>query len=183
MKKTYLNWTLVILLLSVFSVSCSKDDDPMGNEEELITTLRLTLRETGSATVKVFEFKDPDGTGGNPPTKFDPIILSPSKNYTCTIDVLNESVTPAVDITAEIIAEADDHQFFFEPAGVNINILNLDTDTKGLPLGVSSTWNTGAVSTGTLKVTLKHKPGTKAIGDLVSKGETDIEVNFTAQVQ
>jgi hypothetical protein len=30
---------------------------------------------------------------------------------------------------------------------------------------------------------LKHKPGSKATGDLVSKGETDIEVNFTAQVQ
>ncbi len=183
MKKPFLNWMMVIILLSFFSVSCSKDDDPMGNEEELITTLRLTLRETGSATVKVFEFKDPDGTGGNPPTKFDPIILSPSKNYTCTIDVLNESVTPAVDITAEIIAEADDHQFYFEPAGVNINVINLDADSKGLPLGVSSTWNTGAASNGTVKVTLKHKPGSKATGDLVSKGETDIEVNFTAQVQ
>jgi hypothetical protein len=183
MKKPFLNCMMVIILLSVFSVCCSKEDDEMGNEEELITTLRLTLRETGTATVKVFEFKDPDGTGGNPPTKFDPIMLSPSKNYTCTIDVLNESVTPAVDITAEIIAESDDHQFYFEPAGVNINVLNLDTDTQGLPLGVSSTWNTGAASNGTLKVTLKHKPGTKAIGDLVSKGETDIEVNFTAQVQ
>lgn len=183
MQKTFLNWMMVIILLSVFSVSCSKVDDEMGNEEELITTLRLTLRETGTATVKVFEFKDPDGAGGNPPTKFDPIILSPSKNYTCTIDVLNESVTPAVDITAEIIAESDDHQFYFEPAGVNINVINLDTDTQGLPLGVSSTWNTGASSNGTLKVTLKHKPGSKASGDLVSKGETDIEVNFTAQVQ
>jgi hypothetical protein len=183
MKKPFLNWMILILLLSVFSVSCSKDEEDMGNEEELITTLRLTLRETGSATVKVFEFKDPDGTGGNPPTKFDPIILSPSKNYTCTIDVLNESVTPAVDITTEIIAESDDHQFYFEPAGVNINVLNLDTDTNGLPLGVSSTWNTGAISNGTLKITLKHKPGAKATGDLVSKGETDIEVNFTAQVQ
>jgi hypothetical protein len=184
MKKPFLNWMIVILLLSIFSTSCSKDEEEdLGNEEELITTLRLTLRETGSATVKVFEFKDPDGTGGNPPTKFDPIILSPSKNYTCTIEVLNESVSPVENITAEIIAESDDHQFYFEPAGVNIFVINLDTDTQGLPLGVSSTWNTGAASNGTVKITLKHKPGAKLAGDLVNKGETDIEVNFTAQVQ
>lgn len=174
---------MVMAVSIITTVSCNKDDNPGGNEEELITTLRLTMRETGSATVKVFEFKDTDGPGGNPPAKFDNIVLNSSKNYSCTIEVLNESVSPAEDITAEIIAEADDHQFYFEPAIAKIDVINLNTDSKGLPLGVTSTWNTGTVGNGTIKITLKHKPGTKAAGDLVTKGETDIEVNFTAQVQ
>ena len=174
---------MVMAVSIIATVSCNKDDDPTGNEEELITTLRLTMRETGSATTKVFEFKDTDGPGGNPPVKFDNIVLNASKTHTCTIEVLNESVSPAEDITSEIIAEADDHQFYFEPAVAKIDVVNLNTDSKGLPLGVSSTWNTGTVGNGTIKITLKHKPGIKAAGDAVTKGETDIEVIFNAQIQ
>jgi hypothetical protein len=50
-------------------------------------------------------------------------------------------------------------------------------------LGTTSTWTTTGVSNGTVKITLKHKPGIKAAGDPVSKGETDIEVSFTTKVQ
>ena len=183
MKKTVLSWILFTLLLSIFSIGCNKNDSNPGNVKEQITTMRLTLKETGSGTSKVFEFKDTDGSGGNPPVKFDPIVLSPSRNYTCTIEVLNESGGSAVNLTPEIINEAEDHQFYFEPTTVNISVINLDTDAKGLPLGITSTWNTGAIGNGTIKITLKHKPDGKFVGDLISNGETDIEVNFTAQVQ
>lgn len=49
--------------------------------------------------------------------------------------------------------------------------------------GITSTWTTGAVATGTLKVTLRHyggNPPGKAIGDDVNspKSSTDIEVTF-----
>lgn len=173
---------VVLLSLTVGIISCKKEDDPGINEEELITTLRVSLKETGTNTTKVFEFTDPDGEGGNPPTKFDPIILDANKNYTCNVQVFNESVTPAEDITFEVSAEAEDHQFYFEPLGVNINVSNLNTDGNGLPVGITSTWVTGAASNGTIRITLKHKPGTKAAGDPTSKGETDVEVNFTATV-
>lgn len=183
MKRNFVRMTFAILTLSIIGYSCKKDDNSPVNEEELITTLRLNLKESGTTTTKVFEFKDPDGEGGNPPTKFDPIVLDASKTYTCDIEVLNESVTPSENITAEILAEANDHQFYFEPTGVNINITNLNNDANGLPVGLNSAWTTGAVSSGTLKVTLKHKPGTKAAGDPTSKGETDIEVIFPTSVQ
>jgi hypothetical protein len=183
MKKNCLNWKMVVFLIFVFNIACNKNDDDPGNVKEQITTMRLSLRETGSGTTRIFEYKDIDGSGGNPPVKFDPIVLSASRNYTCTIEVLNESGSSAVNLTAEIIAEADDHQFYFEPAGANISVINLDTDSKGLPVGISSTWNTGAIGNGTIKITLKHKPDAKAVGDLVTKGETDIVVDFTAQVQ
>jgi hypothetical protein len=66
---------------------------------------------------------------------------------------------------------------------VAINVSNLNTDSKGLPLGLSSTWQSGATGTGKMKITLKHKPGTKAAGDPVTKGETDVEVEFNVRVK
>jgi len=53
-----------------------------------------------------------------------------------------------------------------------------------LPLGITSTWTAAAVAgTGTMNVTLKHKPGVKAAGDPVSKGETDISIDFKLSVK
>jgi hypothetical protein len=183
MKKTFPNRLLFIFILFLTFISCNKDDNNPGNVKEQITTMKLTLKETGSGTTKVFEYTDTDGSGGNPPVKFDPIVLSPSRNYTCTIELLNGTGGSALNLTPEIINEAEDHQFFFEPATVNISVINLDSDAKGLPLGITSTWNTGAIGNGTIKITLKHKPDAKFVGDLVANGETDIEVNFTAQIQ
>ena len=183
MKINFFKLTLMVVTSAVFAFSCSKDDPPAVNEEELITTLRLNVKEASTTTTKVFEFKDPDGEGGNAPSQFDPIVLDANKTYACEIEVLNESVSPAEDITDEVFAEANDHQFYFEPLGVNINVSGLNNDARGLPLGLSSTWTAGAVSSGTLKITLKHKRGTKAGGDPTSKGETDIEVLFPASIQ
>lgn len=184
MKNSFFKWvsalTAVLIISTIFS--CDKDEDPVGNEEELITTLRLTIRETGSGVIKVFEFKDTDGPGGNSPVKFDNIVLNANRNHTCTIEVLNESINPAENITTEVVAEAVDHQFYFEPVTAKIIVDISDKDSNGLPLGVSSTWNTGSAGNGTIKITLKHKPGVKASGDPVTKGETDIEVNFIAQI-
>lgn len=180
-KKAFMLAGLSAVLLSFNS--CKKDADDH-NEEELITTIKLKFTEVGSSTSTTFTFKDIDGPGGAAPTLNETITLAPSKQYNCEISVLNESVSPAEDITPEIITEAIDHQFYFEPTGVGITVSNLSTDSRGLPLGITSRWATGStLATGTVKLTLKHKPGVKAAGDPVSKGETDIEVNFGARIQ
>jgi hypothetical protein len=59
----------------------------------------------------------------------------------------------------------------------------LDKDTKNLPLGLSSTWTTTGAASGTLNVTLKHKPGVKAANDPVSKGETDVSLDFQLTIR
>lgn len=180
MNKNVKAFLLLALSATIFLGSCKKDKETP-NEEELITTLKLTF--TDGVTTRTATFKDPDGDGGAAPTLFEEIVLAPSKTYTCTLSLLNESKSPADDITTEIQDEAKDHQFYFAPVGANITVSNLNNDGNGLPLGLTSTWTTGAVSSGTIKVTLKHKPGIKASGDPVTKGDTDIEVNFVAKVQ
>ncbi|MCE2757346.1 MAG: hypothetical protein LW706_05250, partial [Chitinophagaceae bacterium] len=113
----------------------------------------------GTGALTVFEFKDLDGEGGAAPSKFDEITLQKGKIYDCVLEILNESVSPADNITAEIIAEANDHQFYFSATNGLVSFSNFNADGKGFPLGTTSLWtassNTGS---GTLNITLKHKP-------------------------
>jgi hypothetical protein len=136
-----------------------------------------------------FQYDDPDGPGGNAPTK-DDITLAPNKTYSVTLQLLNKTTNPVEDITEEIEEEADAHRFYYEVAsGSNITISGLDNDPNGVPLGVTSTWTTtGAATTGKVKITLRHYPATppgKAANDLVtsSKSATDIEVEFNSKIQ
>jgi hypothetical protein len=183
------NKNLMMVLLvgaALIMNSCKKETiDP--NESELITTVRLKLTNTFSSSINplVYEFKDLDGEGGAAPVKFDDIVLQKNIPYICEVTVLNESVSPADDITKEIKAEANDHQFYFVPSSSNLlTVSNYDTDAQGLPLGLSSFWVTGLnPGTGTLRLVLKHKPGTKAANDLINKGDTDIELNFKLIIQ
>ncbi|MEY3563623.1 MAG: hypothetical protein RLZZ294_1629 [Bacteroidota bacterium] len=182
--KTKMLFAFLLIGIVEFT-SCSKEKaDP--NEGELITTVRVKLTEKvlgGTGALTVFEFKDLDGEGGAAPSKFDEITLQKGKIYDCVLEILNESVSPADNITAEIIAEAKDHQFYFSATNGLVSFSNFSADGKGFPLGTTSLWtassNTGS---GTLNITLKHKPGVKTANDNVSVGETDISLDFKLKV-
>ena len=99
------------------------------------------------------------------------------------LEVLNESVSPAEDITAEILAEGVDHQFFFQVNGADLVISYGDADTNGDPIGLLSACFAGMAGSGSLKVTLRHMPDKTAagvaVGDITNAGgDTDIEVTF-----
>lgn len=184
MKKQILYVFASAALLIAGLSGCKKDSKAPENEEELITTITLTFTEINGPATHTYTFRDTDGPGGNAPSLNEQITLAPNKAYNCTILVLDESKSPAEDITDEIKSEADEHQFYFTPSNVNITVSGEDKDGKGYPLGVKSVWTTGAASgPGTVKVTLKHKPGIKGANDHISVGETDIEIDFAARVQ
>lgn len=184
MKKQLSYLMAALMMVTFLATGCKKDDKEPENEEELITTVKLTFTEVGGTATSTVTFKDVDGPGGNAPTQNEQITLAPNKQYTCSVQVLDESKSPAEDVTTEIIAEANDHQFYYASTGVNINIGGFNNDPMGRPLGVTSVWTTGVASgPGTVKVTLKHKPGAKGANDPVTVGETDIEINFAARVQ
>jgi len=175
---------LALMAVSLFAASCEKDDKVDANEEELITTVAVVVQESGTSNTQQFSFRDPDGDGGAPPTAFDSIIIDANKTYNVGLLFLDESKSPAEDITEEVAEEAGDHQVYYEPlGGVALSVSNLDTDLSGLPLGLTSTWNAGAPGKGSIRITLKHKPGVKAAGDPISKGETDLEVEFGVRLK
>lgn len=179
------------LLATLLLVSCGDDPEP-ANEEELITTFTLTLTPVGGGTAVTLEFYDEDGDGALSPVytyspstsgEFPAAILAANTAYTGTISLLNESEAPAENITEEIEEEDDEHLFCFTVGGgANIDYSYADEDANALPVGLTTNWETGDASTGTITIVLRHQPGTKT-GACPGPGDTDIEVTFNVAIQ
>ena len=184
MLKQQLKFGLIAAIVTVISITgCKKDNElPNVDEEELITTLRLKFVNSGNAAdVRTFSYRDLDGTGGNAPT-IEQIRLAANATYVMTVDaVLNESETPAEDIKAEIVEEADEHLFVYKKTGANLTITVTDKDVNNLPIGLAANAVTGAVSTGTLQVLLRHQPGTK--NGTETPGSSDIDAMFNVVIE
>jgi hypothetical protein len=176
-----------LLLAALVTTSCKKDDDlpelppPSENEVEVITTLRITFTDVlGVQPTVSATFRDPDGEGGIGPDIFDTIRLAPSTTYNASILLLNETASPVDTISNEVLDEGADHLFCFDPTGANVTISRTDTDGT-YEIGLQSQWVTGAVSTGSVTITLKHQPGVK--DGTCTPGDTDVEVTFVTEIQ
>jgi hypothetical protein len=175
-----IKFSILLVLFSTIWISCDKDSENY-NEEELITSVIISLSKAGAAPVS-FSVKDIDGDGGTPPVA-EEIKLTPNTTYNFTIKFLDESKagTPN-DLSTEIANEAGEHLVCFIAGGSISTPVVSDKDANGKPLGLTGTISTVAAGTGTLKVTLKHLPD-KAHSNPCSTGETDVEVTFPVRVQ
>ena len=72
--------------------------------------------------------------------------------------------------------------FCFTTTGSLPLVVASDTDTKGLPLGLTSVWTTGTAGNATVKLVLRHQPGTKT-GECPGGGDTDVEIDFDLSIQ
>ena len=184
--KKFLRPYLAFLMMGslIATTGCGDDDNPNpASDRELITTVMLTM-DTEKGGIATATYRDLDGVGGTAPTKTQ-LVLKENTVYNADLTLLNEQETPAVEIHDEVLEEADEHQVFYTPSGaLNLTVAATDNDSQNRPLGLQTTFTTGAASTGTLKVVLKHQPGTKAAapGD-ATKGETDVEVVFDVIIQ
>lgn len=175
-----------IALLGLLS-SCKTGDDVNNpdkeNEEELITTVSLTLTDTSDVNNSVYAtFQDIDGEGGNEPSVFDTIRLQQGIVYSGTIEFLNESNENEVeDITLEIEEEADEHLLCYD-SQAHVDITRTDSD--GLyEIGLETLWSThNMTGEGTVTISLKHQPnGTK--DGTCEVGESDVELAFVTVVE
>ena len=189
MKKTALGYLLMIgTCATLLFSSCLKENLEEENEEEVITTMNLTFVPQGGGSTVVYSFDDPDGPGGSLPSQ-DSIILSPNTTYQVTLQLLNKTLNPPEDITAEVAEEPEAHRFYYIPsAGGNIVVSGLDADPQGIPLGITSTWTTGTAALGNMRVVLRHYPGNppdKAAADAANspKSSTDVEIDFITAVR
>lgn len=189
MTSNIFRYAILLAVAGTTFSSCSKNEGTEeDNDEEVITTVRLTFVPAGGGTSLTYQYNDADGPGGLSPVQ-DEIVLAPSKTYSVSIQLLNAVATPAEDITLEVKEESAAHRFYYlAQAGANITIAGMDNDINGVPLGVTSTWTTGAAATGKVQIVLRHYPGNppgKLATDLVtdSKSGTDVDVSFTTKVQ
>ena len=180
---------LFIFIISTTFISCRKDPKTPLPEQELITTLKLTLTDTAAPYVsQTFIFRDIDGDGGEPAT-VDTIKIAANKVYNASLLLLDERNFPADTSTNEIKDLNTQHQFFYQsiPDSLISNFNYVDFDDNGKPLGNLFSLKTNAVATGTLRITLRHQPNKDGINvannDITNAdGETDIEVEFPVRL-
>ncbi|WP_435262814.1 type 1 periplasmic binding fold superfamily protein [Tenacibaculum sp. nBUS_03] len=181
---------LAVLFISAFTItSCSDDEIKPVNEEEVITTMTIVLTPSSGGNAVTIQSRDLDGDGPNAP-EITGGTLAANTTYNADITLLNETESPAENITEEIEEEADEHQFFYSTTGgVNSTFTYAGTnDSSGNPVGLKFTVATGAAGTGNYTVILRHEPNKTAAGvkdgDITNAGgETDIEVVFPITVQ
>ncbi len=176
----------------IFIFACGGDEEPtLENEEEVITTMRLSFIPKDGGNPIVFAYEDLDGPLGIPATIVNP-PLNTNTLYTVSIELLNETVEPVSNISLEVEEEGTDHQFFFiqNPGNIFSSIEYKDTDDNGQPIGLEAEFRTSEQPiAGTLAVILRHQPDkstTYTVGEAIPAavgGETDIEVTFNVVLQ
>jgi hypothetical protein len=174
-------------IMGLVLTACSNDDDSpeIVNEEEVITTLTVTLAPEGEGTPIILQTRDLDGDGPNAPVVTVSGNLIAGTEYNGSIVLLNETESPAEDITEEVEEESDEHQFFFT-IGADLDVITTYTsfDENDHPLGTQFTLVAGSASFGTLTFTLRHEPKKPNDGTLADAGgETDISAAFSVTVE
>lgn len=164
-----------MMLMAGCSKNVSNPNDE--NEHEAINKIELVFAETGGATTS-FVIEDPDGDGGNPPSRIDTIKLNSNKQYNHTVKVYNIASGVIKEVSSTILAEATSHEFYFIPSGVSVTIQKTDKDKNGYPIGLLSSWQTAASGTGSILFKLMHKTALKGPNDGPNVGHTDIQLNL-----
>ncbi len=153
----------LLWLLSMLLFACTPEE-PVDGEEE-IDTVRLIV---GGQTI---DWKVDDTVS---PT------ITLSANDTLNVEVQFWNLADNENVTEEILAEAAEHLVCYDVSGANLQVTITDSDGT-YPLGLTSTWITGAGSSGTLVVELRHQPGEK--NGTCTPGDTDAQADFTIEIQ
>lgn len=185
--------------MGAVAVGCDESDPVKEDTPEMITSVTLTFVPVDDGDPVVVTASDPDGEGVQSLTVDGPITLTANKAYVLALSLVNglaDETDPSHDVTGEITAEADEHIFFYQwteglftdPAGDgNIDkrtdpVAYNDADANGLPLGLITSWTTGAPASGRFRIVMKHQPGLKSETSTATMGESDLDLEFELMI-
>ena len=188
-----INTIACVISFATLFISCSNENDATPvNEEELITTITAVFTPEGGGSAVTLNSRDLDGDGPNAPVITISGPFAQNTTYNGIVTFTNESVSPAEDITAEIVAEAEDHQIFYQTTGSLPDFIYSTTaenvDANGKPIGLQTVFTTTTAATGVLKISLIHLPNKTAAGVAAGDptnagGNTDATEEFTVRVE
>lgn len=175
---------LLAVLVVAGLTSCKKTATPADeNEHESVNRIVFTYTSTGNSA-RDFVMEDPDGDGGNPPSRIDTIKLAAGVTYTLDVKTYNLVNGVAKDITSVITSQSSSHELFFIPTGVTLAITKNDKDRNNYPVGLNSTWVAGAAASGSIQFKVMHKPaGLKGPNDAPTVGHSDIDLKIPIKLQ
>ncbi|KAF2514498.1 type 1 periplasmic binding fold superfamily protein [Flavobacterium salilacus subsp. salilacus] len=183
-----LKLSALALLTFISLTSCSNDDDaPFVNEEEVITTITATFTPVADGETVILTSRDLDGDGPDAPVLTVSGDFIAGANYTGSVTFLNETESPAENITEEVQEEGDEHQIFYQANGLG-TFAYTDQDVNGDPIGLAFTFEAAeTATTGNLTVTLRHEPNKDAEGVASGNitnagGSTDATATFQVAV-
>lgn len=181
-KQKTLGLVTATFLIAMATLQSCKPESPQTDDNEVITTLSVIATDSTTGSTQTFTFRDLDGTGSNAPVQFDSIRLATNTTYHIQLFLLDETKNPIDTVSNEIAEKADEHIFFFTPTpSTLVNVTINDHDSHNLPVGLLSTWHTGSAGNGNIAITLRHQPGVK--DGTYAPGDTDVEVDFTLEIQ
>jgi hypothetical protein len=198
-KNIYLKATLLSSVL--LFISCDKDDTPdVENEIEVFTkaVILVTNLSDDSSETYNFEVEEHDhdhdhavlvqNQEGDDHGDHTEIELESDSEYKFEITFLNDSdPNNVIDMTEEVIEEADEHIVFYELIGDGISFDTTSGDTRdseGNALNLVTKWTTTAATVVDVEAYLIHQPTSKT-GTTRDDfgGATDVEIEFEAHVE
>jgi hypothetical protein len=188
MIKSIFSISAIVLTVMLFA-DCKKPKEPVVVEEELITTLKVTVTDSNNiAQSFVYKVQNGFGSATQGTVQVDTIKLQDGYTYGYTVQVLNESVTPVEDVTEEVLAEKDAHLFLIvsdpQSGAGSISLSDGSKDAQNLPFNQSGKFTTGASGSGKLTIALLHEPTNKnGATTAETGGETDAEAIFPVLIQ
>ncbi len=168
MKKSMGLFVMAVSISLLFH-GCSKDEktvSPPLPGNEFLTSVRLVVTNTNDPSdVQIATVTDTTLVA-NPPDSINHPALNLKANSTYSVSVLflDETKKPAGNVTDDIYARRNYHLICFDIAGgANLAVArtDMDTNTPSLPIGLQDKFTTGAASSGTLNVQLRHQPNAK----------------------
>ena len=201
LKNIYLKATLLSSLILI--ISCDKDDAPEAeNEMEVFTKAVIKVTNLSDNSSETYEFEveghdhDHDHDHGfivdnqeaDVHEDHVEIELNNSSEYKFEISFLNESdPNNIINLTEEVIEEADDHYIFYELIGNGISYESMSGDTfdsNSNPLNLVTKWTTTIATVVDVEAYLIHQPTSKT-GTTRDDfgGATDVEIEFEAHVE
>ena len=202
-KNIYLK---AILLSSILLFNaCDKDDAPEAeNEMEVFTKAVIKVTNLSDNSSETYEFEVEghdhdhdhdhdhgfvvDNQEGDDHGDHTVIELESGSEYKFEISFLNESdPNNIIDMTEDVIEEADDHHVFYEFVGNGISYDSTSGDTfdsSSNPLNLVTKWTTTSAAEVDVEAYLIHQPTSKT-GNTRDDfgGTTDVEIEFEAHVE
>lgn len=181
--KIQLIWLACVVLLAG---ACKKDEEEVAptDDNEAITTAILTLTNKTLPSDVVTATIDNLNTTAD----FSKATLNLKANtmYAGVITLLDKTKTPALDVSAEVKGEANEHLLVYTPTPANLLTVTVtDKDTNPAPgpypLGLTTDILTGNAGSGKLKLVLRHQPDVK--NGSPTPGTSDLDVDFTVTIK
>ena len=199
LKNIYLKATLLSTVL--LFIACDKDDEPEAeNEMEVFTKTIIKVTNLSDSSSETYEFEVEDHDDDHDHSHsviaanqegehgIQEIELMSSSDYKFEISFLNDSdPNNVIDMTEEVIEEADEHHVYYELLGNGISYESTSGDTmdsNGNALNLVTKWTTTIATVVDVEAYLIHQPTSKSGGSRDDfGGATDVEIEFEAHVE